>query len=265
MLKLREVGVFGSVKSHLEGKQNEIDQEASYADRVAIAKRLWDQKSDAIFQQVRHVLNSLCVGGRRCHYCEDSAADEVEHVWPKKFYPDKAFTWENYLFACGPCNGSHKSDQFAVFDNAGQVVELVRGKNDPVVSPVNGNPVFLDPHVDNPLDYMELDLSTGIFVPIGNPTDQNYIRAEYTIRILGLNKRDYLTKARRVAYNNYIDAVTLYVDRKAANAPGDELKRRLRDLQDNNHPSVWEEVKRLARSGVGYQNMFADAPELWSI
>ena len=48
-------------------------------------------------------------------YCEDSVGDEVEHHRPKNLYPDHTFLWDNYLYACGPCNGP-KNNRFAVFD-----------------------------------------------------------------------------------------------------------------------------------------------------
>lgn len=265
MLKLRESSVVGKNKLYLDDQQSLIDQQADYAAQVEKAKYLWEHKNPSIFAELRKVLESLCSGARRCHYCEDSAADEVEHVWPKNFYPNKTFRWTNYLFACGPCNGTHKGDQFAVFDNAGRVIEIVRRKADPVVLPASGEPVFLDPHLENPMDYMELDPSTGLFIPIGNKGDANYIRAEYTIRILGLNKRDYLSSARRSAYASYLNSASYYVARKSENAPADELTRRRSELGDGHHPSVWVEIKRLAQTNLEHQQIFKDAPELWFI
>lgn len=45
---------------------------------------------------------------------------------PKNMYPEKVFVWSNYLFSCGLCNGP-KNNQFAVFDNTGNVV--IESKN----------------------------------------------------------------------------------------------------------------------------------------
>lgn len=36
-----------------------------------------------IFADVRRVLDEMCSGPRRCGYCEDSCADEIEHIRPK--------------------------------------------------------------------------------------------------------------------------------------------------------------------------------------
>ena len=33
----------------------------------------------------------MCAGAKRCMYCEDSAADEVEHHLPKNLYPEFVF------------------------------------------------------------------------------------------------------------------------------------------------------------------------------
>lgn len=264
MLKLRESSVVGTNKEYLDDQQSLIDQQPDYAAQVEKAKDLWEHKSTAIFAELRSLLESLCSGARRCHYCEDSAADEVEHVWPKSVYPDKTFRWTNYLFVCGPCNG-HKGSKFAVFDNAGSVIEIVRRKAKPVVPPTSGKPVFLDPHLENPMDYMEFEPFTGLFVPLGEKGGINYIRAEYTIRILGLNTRDYLSRARRSAYKSYLNSASYYVVRKSENAPADELTRRRSELSDSHHPSVWVEIKRLAQAGLEHQQIFKAAPELWCV
>jgi 5-methylcytosine-specific restriction endonuclease McrA len=265
MLDFRRTEVFAKNKSYLDAQQKLIDQEAVYAKRVTVAKEQWGKKSKPVFDELRKLLESLCPGARRCHYCEDSAADEVEHVWPKSFYPEKTFHWGNYLFACGPCNGAEKGDQFPIFDSAGHVREVVRRRGEPVVPPPAGNPVFLDPHEVNPMDYMELDPATGLFVEIGNSGGADYIRAESTIRILGLNRRDYLSKARRSAFGAYLNSAVQYIERKNAGAPRDELKRRRRELQDYPHPSVWFEIKRLAGQGVAYQDIPRFAPELLAV
>ena len=48
------------------------------------------------------------------------------------FYPDLVFTWSNYLYACGPCNGG-KNNKFPVISAlTGQIVHLPRISKDPV-------------------------------------------------------------------------------------------------------------------------------------
>ncbi len=47
--------------------------------------------------------------GNFCSYCEvaihRSRDLEVEHVQPQSKYPEKEYHWENFLIACGTCNG----------------------------------------------------------------------------------------------------------------------------------------------------------------
>ena len=88
--------------------QRDIDARLTYRERVAAGKSAFSSKNrrgDATFDKVREALTAMCAGRCRCMYCEDSAADEVEHFWPKDLYPEHVFAWLNYLYACGPCNG----------------------------------------------------------------------------------------------------------------------------------------------------------------
>lgn len=95
----------------------------------------------------------MCSGSRRCLYCEDSCADEVEHIKPQDLYPEFVFVWENYLYACGPCNGG-KNNAFAVFDPAtGATIIVTRKRGDPVTPPAVGTDVFINPRTEDPLQY----------------------------------------------------------------------------------------------------------------
>ena len=44
--------------------------------------------------------------GSYCSYCEKPLSDitDVEHVQPKKYYPNRKLEWENFLLACSSCN-----------------------------------------------------------------------------------------------------------------------------------------------------------------
>jgi uncharacterized protein (TIGR02646 family) len=43
--------------------------------------------------------------GHYCSYCERPGDLAVEHIEPKKKYPDKELLWENFLLGCNNCNG----------------------------------------------------------------------------------------------------------------------------------------------------------------
>lgn len=180
-----------------------------------------------------------------CCYCEDSCADEVEHIRPKDIYPEWFFVWDNYLYACGPCN-SPKGNQFAVIEpQTGQFVNVARRKGEPVVPPLPGYPVLIDPRCENPLDYMALDLlDTFWLVPIANEGTPDYQRAQYTIDLLRLNRREVLVNARRNAFDSYKARLYEYQRKKDLGTSQDELKRLIKSLQQMHHPTVWAEMKR---------------------
>lgn len=265
MLKLRQISIFGGVRDYLADQQTLIDNLPGYADKVKAADLAWRKKNRAIFRGVREVLDTICPGSRRCHYCEDSAADEIEHVWPKKFYPEMTFIWQNYLFACGPCNGSNKNDKFAIFDINGLQVDVVRGRNDAVVQPPVGDPLFINPTIEEPTDYISLDLETGLFVPLFPRNSREFKRAEYTISVLGLNARDYLSRARRNAYAAYKDALNVYVELKNRGATQAELLKKREEISEKHHPTVWHEMKVTASQGIAHQVEFGQAPELYQL
>ena len=186
--------------------QAAINLEPDFNNRVKLAAakfKQYNRKENATFCLIKTALDAMCAGARRCMYCEDSAADEVEHHRPKALYPECVFDWLNYLYSCGPCNGPKKS-HFALFRN-GAVVDRVWAPSGSTTPPWVGNPVLLDPRSDNPLDYLMLDIAGGtfLFVPTIASPSLEFSRADYTIKLLRLNERDYLPRARREAYNNY--------------------------------------------------------------
>ena len=265
MLKLPQVSAFGRTRTYLEVQQQRIDSLPTYTEKVISAKKAWEGKSQAVFDDVRATLDVICPGARRCHYCEDSAADEVEHVWPKKFYPERTFIWQNYLFACGPCNGSNKRDQFSVFDANGNQIDIIRKKDDPVIQPPTGAPLFIDPTSEDPTEYISLDLQTGLFVPLPPKDSREFKRAEYTIKILGLNTRDYLSRARRNAYAGYKDSLDAYARLKERGATQAELMSKQAEISEKHHPTVWHEIKVTAHLGIAHQDAFEQSPELYQL
>ena len=193
-------------------------------------------------------------------YCEDSAADEVEHHRPKDLYPEHVFVWENYLYVCGPCNGP-KNNRFAVIAADGSIVDVSRKRNQPgflpgapaaLKPPAAGDPVLLHPRVEDALDYMMLDIlgDTFLFVPTAASPSRKFDRATYTIELLRLNHRDYLQAARRGAYGNYQARLFEYVHRREAGAGALELRRMISVIRDEEHPTVWSEMRRQNHLGA---------------
>jgi hypothetical protein len=245
--------------------QNVIDTEADYSHRVSLAKkhfRLQNRKTNATFLEVRATLSQMCAGANRCMYCEDSAADEVEHYFPKDLYPEHVFVWGNYLYACGPCNGKKRS-KFAVFDPHDNPIDVSRKRNAPIAPPTLGHPVLLAPRNENALAFMILDIAGDTFLFVPTPTNdaRQRRRARYTINLLGLNSRDYLPKARREAYAHYLAIFKEYVTELDNGAPGVTLTRLTNTLQTMHHPTVWQEMQRQRASIPDLAELFQRAPE----
>ncbi|HIF9467387.1 TPA: HNH endonuclease [Photobacterium damselae] len=260
MLKMNDAPLATSILEHLATKQGLINSEATYKAKVNRGKSLWKSKSALQFKRIREKLETLCVGKRRCNYCEDSVADEVEHIKPKDLYPSLVFAWDNYLFACGNCNRP-KSNLFAIF-NGSNVMEISRKRGDPVVPPPSGADVFLNPRIEDPLDYMVLDFITMNFIPKPGISSTDKLRAKYTIDTLCLNSRDFLVAARKEAYNTYTDSLKVYVSEKGNNATVQSLAKRKLEIESRQHPTVWAEIKRQKDRDVEISNLFERAPEL---
>ncbi|WP_223758826.1 hypothetical protein [Myxococcus sp. RHSTA-1-4] len=242
-----------------------MDAQPDYTARVARAKDRFaalNKKGNRTFDSVKATLSMMNSGARRCAYCEDSAADEVEHIRPKTLYPELVFAWTNYLYACGPCNGP-KNNHFAVFaEGTGVLTSVARARNAPVVPPISGKAVFIDPRVEDPTEYLSLDLTdTFWFTPRAKLGPVEHARADYTIRVLQLNIRDWLPQARRSAYLDYLAHLKGYVRDKAEGLPRAHLDRLAEDIRARQHPTVWFEMKRQHASMPELTLLFAKAPE----
>lgn len=243
----------------LRSLQQQVDAAATYPDQVALAASKWASKQKDLFQRVRDELAKSCPGARRCNYCEDSAADEIEHIRPKSWFPDQTFQPDNYLFSCGPCN-SPKGNAYAVVTAAGQLDEAVRTRRGPVVPPPVGQEALLHPRYDNALDYLVLDLTnTFHFRPRQGLSTVDYLRADYTIRVLGLNKRDLLPEAREEAFKDFSGRLANYHLASRAGATPAELAQQQAEVLKKQHISVWREMQRQA-SAPWLQPLFALVP-----
>jgi len=245
----------------LKRHQAAVDSEPTYASRVDRAKTRWDavKKRTPPFVDVKERLDQMCWGNRRCMYCEDSAADEIEHFLPKDLYPERCFVWENYLYACGPCNGP-KNNQFGVIPaGQSQPVEVSRARGTPVVPPVSGRAALIDPRTEDPLAFLWLDIrETFWFQPRVTLTPYKAERAHYTIRTLRLN-RPYLVEGRACAYTDRL-AQTRAASQHRAHPRGLAALRRA--IENTSHRSVWEEMKRQHEGIAELLLAFADAQEL---
>jgi hypothetical protein len=250
-------------KKALEIKRLAICAGINFEYEVKCAKRMWDQKSSALFTRIRAALRVAAGDLVRCGYCEDSCADEVEHVWPKNFFPRRAFDHKNYLFACGICNPA-KSDKFSVL-YAGDWLDLpTLRKTHGFIRPPSDFARFIDPLSENPLEFLWLDIvaKTFMIVPIHDPGTLEYTRAKYTIDVLRLN-REFLVEARKNAYTGFCDRIYRYVDCKLNGEGQAQLDQRLFELRRAPHQTVRMEMQRqLDIIGTPHPEI-AGAPEVF--
>jgi ferredoxin len=262
VIRLQESILPTRAANRLRIYQAEIDAIPDYAGRVDAAKANWPQKNNSArvtFRTIRETLILQCHGNRRCGYCEDSCADEIEHIKPKDLYPESVFVWENYLYACGGCNVKKQND-FAIFTDPLHltVTDVKRRPEDPVLPPPSGDMVLINPRTEDPLDYLLLDLTeTFLFRPKPGIDFREKARATYTIKTLGLNIRDHLVKGRQNAFIAYRDVFAQYSLHKAELATQQEMQHRIDAIKGTPHRTVWEEMKRWYQLG-----WFAKIPKL---
>lgn len=298
MIHLPNKSILQPSETHLAQIQQQIDSEPDFEKKVKRAKSEWDNKGGSVakktaFDDIKSVLTTMSVDLTICNYCENNEATDIEHIFPKRLFPDKAFCWDNYLLACGKCNSHHKKDKFETFYPAFSDTKLdITPKLNLYVPPPTNDSVFINPRAENPLAFMELDLKTFQLISFPSPdiiSVRDASRADYTIETLGLNTREQVVKARQTAANAYISNLEKYVQVKKA-ATIDELEKithfpkdsdetqdftikqaRLLDalsmaIQQASHPTVWKELVR-QRDSLSWKerSLFSQAPEalLW--
>jgi uncharacterized protein (TIGR02646 family) len=265
MIQLQKKDLPEAATEKLAVWQEELNKVESYEVRVSEAKRKFESRNvitNPTFRIVRSTLTKICSGNRRCCYCEDSVADEVEHIRPKSLFPEQVFLWENYLYACGPCNGP-KNNSYAVFiDGKSPFEEFVRKKDDPIVPPPTGEDVLIDPRKEDPLNFIELDIwKTFRFSEKAKENSKDWFRAKYTIDVLHLNDREYLVDGREAAFKGYRSLLKEYIQDKEKGATQDELDVLIANIKKTNHPTVWKEMQRFHDKHPDLKPLFEAAPE----
>jgi len=267
VIQLPDLPPSAAALSQLARWQARVDALPDYSNRVTTGQRLFKQHNtprDRTFSEVRRKLTEMCSGAQRCGYCEDSAADEVEHIWPTSLYPELVFAWRNYLYACGQCNGP-KNNQFAVFPRGARnplEVSRKKGKGAPITPPRTGAPALIDPRHEDPLRFLILDLGgTFYFEPLAPKGTQAHARADYTLRILRLNDREYLPVARASAFGAYRARLSEYISRRDQGASWPELDLHIQGILREAHPTVWKEMQRQHQRYPELRELFRQAPE----
>ena len=269
MLRLPNIQLPKAAATQLKDWQTLIDAETGFPAQVAAAKKQFsskNKKTNATFKIVREKLVKMHGDLIRCAYCEDSVADEVEHLYPKSIFPERVFKWSNYTYACGPCNGP-KNSKFRLFRSIdGQEIDITPPRRKPpgwvATKPPKGVPLLIDPRRENPLDFLWLDLigAEKMIIPKIGLSPKDLRRAKYTRKILGLN-RDFLLKARRNAVTSTKALIADYERKKNKKAPSKEIREIKVAIQTMQHRTVWKEFIRQKDLHPTLQAFFANNPE----
>jgi len=268
VIRLGEVTLDAEAHRQLDAWQRDLNAVATFPDRVEEGKARFKQhnvKANPAFRHVRATLRAMSHGARRCAYCEDSTGDEVEHIWPKDFYPERVFDWPNYLHACGICNG-RKLNRWCVRDAAGVHHTLTRSPSEREAKtygpPPAGDPLFIDPRDEDPMRLLRVDLlGTFEVVPRAGLPGWDTDRATWTVEKLELNLREDLVEARANHYLTYSDRVRQHIADRDAGAAPDDLAPRIVGIRRMDHPMVWREMQRSHRRIPVLTRLFTAAPE----
>lgn len=281
MQPISDLNLTEDLLSQLQQIQNQVNSIISFDAQTKEAHNKWNNKDRALFTIIKNQLKQMCVSVEVCNYCEKNEASDIEHIYPISRYPEKAFTWDNYLLACATCNRVLKLDTwYEIRDN--QLFKLPRGDE----PDKNYSPAFINPRIENPNKYMILELDAFTFIPICQVNSVEYLKYSGVNEVLQLNDRTSLVASRKAkAQEMYAAMYRLYnviksTDKsevRAAICPHEdcinvdaltlqEIKATItlntkKLITESEHPSVWYAIKKLHQSYDNWKNIFQVIPE----
>ncbi|MDQ2732295.1 MAG: hypothetical protein M3Y56_11595 [Armatimonadota bacterium] len=247
-----------------EDHQTEIDLQQLALDGDNPSPTAWeDFRNSPLYPGLKTALNN--VFHDKCGYCEAPRATLVDHYWPRAPHPQnqnrggpaKMFVWDNLVLACPDCNGFECKAARMEWDNA-------------------GNPLLLNPCLDEPICYLTFTWKEGPKFTVGwmeprqDITSNSHTRAEYTIRRLKLNTRENLPRGRARALLDFLAwtefLIVLGPDREAPS--GYTVRQRLTDLLSAKEPYL-SGIRQILYQEPEYVGLYAaiidQAPELKEI
>jgi uncharacterized protein (TIGR02646 family) len=283
MIQLASKELKSELQKVLDELQAVIDSEPTFSEKQKIVKTLWGNKGNAknkrAFEVIKSELFALCINVGICNYCEQNEANDIEHVFPKSFFPKYTFSWQNYILACKQCNSAYKLDRCAIIVED-TLKELARGEE-----PENDNYAFINPRIEDPNNYMVYNSKTFQFDILPHLSQTEKWRADNTIDVLKLNTRDTLKVSRKNSYKHYYEILSRLTkileskniealknnlnpieDRFDFSKPIDELKLDIINSYKNyvtkyQHPSVWYSIKLIeSKSNSYWQALFQNLP-----
>lgn len=272
---------------------SETDTDTGFAAQVKRATTTWKPNNEH-FNTIKDTLQEMTVAAGQCNYCESDRACDIEHVYPKSKFPERTYTWTNYILACSFCNSYLKIDKFAVFVPKNSTTKIDLERNEKVVTasdaPPSDDGLLINPRTENPQDFIRLDLiaQTLLYQPSEfDETTRDYQRAKYTIELLDL-KNETLRQAMHNQLLFFIATLEKYKMVKQA-TDFDSLKKAIsgdfpfidesknflaeqqrilanfkRSIQNAMYPTVWDELKRQRQHLPNTNALFNTLPEALS-
>jgi len=137
------------------------------------ARDVWTNGAKEAKKRIRLLLEEMAPGRKRCMYCEDNLATDIDHFQPIALAPERAFDWLNHLLACSYCNSNLKRELFPCDED--------------------GESLLVDPTAQDPADHLTLRLGSCQY-------EARTPKGTETVRVFGLNDRPDLVKGRTTTY-----------------------------------------------------------------
>lgn len=123
-------------------------------------------------------LRGLCGEGELCMYCSSNEPSQVEHFRPLSIFPESAFAYTNYLWACDICNRSYKGERFPPDTETGA----------PILNPLD----------DDVWSHFFIDFQFGrLLCRVDPATGGRLPRAVSTCDVVGIDRDNVQTKRQR--------------------------------------------------------------------
>jgi uncharacterized protein (TIGR02646 family) len=132
--------------------------------KFKIGKKPTDRKWQEFLDPLKDIF------GECCGYCEGYCDGEVDHLKPKKRFPEEVYNWDNWVYSCHVCNNK-KGEKWSSLG---------------FLDPCSG-----DTFCDTPYCF-EYELDTGVIKPNPKLNRRNRKSAQKTIDSLKLNRSNNL-------------------------------------------------------------------------
>ena len=195
MIRLHRVDLLDENLKELSTLESRITGNGQ--DRKESARELYKgaRQTNLFKKAIGTALKSMNGGSSRCFYCLVDRGNAVDHFQPIDSKPDKAFSWNNYLWSCTVCNSLEKNRDYPVDEK--------------------GDPLLLNPVTTDPYPYLPLNNEGKVLVfeeEAGEDEEARHERLvnEKTLATFGLNENQDLVIERSQAWALIEDQLLKY-------------------------------------------------------